>query len=563
MAIFKVQRAILQQPGIIETPGKIFIEGQAHDASTLAPLFNQGWPSSTAGFSRTDNALPLFPMTNRFWQNNHAWGREMSISFGAFDATLLDSGQGRVFYGYQMVNNPNTFMIGPTSFYAGSLDWDSANFYNLSTLQFLGGATGGYDNPFDRGAGGIFYERDANNVYTLWNGYYPYSNATTSGDRARVGAYKIRNVNPSNRTSTSIVSLGQSTSASNLVLIHESATHFYFYAATSSGSTTTAHTHSVGNLEKATGAWVWRGTNARPLTTSGPAYYPSHAINTSGSIFTSFMGEHAAATGSKISFAVIQFDANSPGSSPTWTNVTPTGAASSPGTLTQSAQLTLRTWAFQSGSNTYICVGAVDNAPNTTLPATDYAIHVYKCATASPTSIQYVSSTFVNASLRPKALLPTSSNFSNIIAPLAGSVGFLYWDAALERYILGSSLSVDPRFIAVDQTGRIWISEANTSYNANLHVVSPTISSTLTVEFQNPSITYSGTTVDTNLLVSAFNFSGARIASSVTLQLDTNSATFADGTTSKTVTTLTTGNLSVPIKIIAAGYVRVLANISI
>jgi hypothetical protein len=556
MAIFKVQRSVFQQPGIIEAPGKIFIEGQAHDATTLSPIFNQGWPSSTASFTRANNALPLYSMSNRMWQIS-PWGVNPQVSAGAFDMTLMDAGQGRINYAYQMVNSPNTLIVGPdTQYYS---EFITAKFYNLNTLQFMGNTnTGSLINPYDRGIGGIFFERDANNVYAIWQGNHPY------WGRNDAFTYRVFNINPSTRAVTQIAAEPTTSGLLSMVLIHESSTQFYFYAARSDGTVNTAKTHQIYTLDKATTTWTQRGSNTRPATTGGPMYFPSHAINTTGTAHAAFMGEYGAATGSKITFAVMQFDANTPASAPTWTNVTPSGAALSPGSLSQSNQLSLRTWAFTSGSNTYICVAPFDNAIDTTVPAlTDYYIHVYKCATASPTTISYVASTQVNSSLRPKALIPTSSNFSNLVVPFRGSISFFYWNAATERYVLGSSLAVDPNFVSVDQTGRTWIAESNTALNANLHVVSPTISSTITVNFQSTSITYAGTVVNTNLLVSAYNFSGSRTANSVTLQMDTNSATFADGTTSKLVTTLTSGDLSVPIKITGAGYVRVLANLSI
>lgn len=560
MAIFKVQRDVTLRPGIIETPGKIYIEGQAHDSSTLAPLFNQGWPGTDVNYGRIDRAMPLYSMSSRFWSINTAFTVNIQASFGAFDLSLIDCGQGRLFHGYRMVNSSNTFILGPDY----SLSYEStsgARFFNLDNLTFSGNTTAaGLNGTWDRGIGGIFFERDANNVYMLWHSAHNYTG------RWDASTWRLMNLNPSNRTITANnISEVTNSGPSNLVLIHESPTHFYFYNAKNDGNVNVAKTHSIGTLEKSNFTFAWRATNNRPAVTGGPAYFPSHAINTSGNNYAMFMGEYAGGTASKISFAVVQFDQTTPATSPTWTNVTPTGATASPGTLTQTGALTLRTWAFQSGSNTYICVGAIDQASNNTgsTAVTDYFIHVYKCATSAPTTIQYVSSVSLSGSLRPKAIIPVDSTFSNVIVPFTGSVSFFYWDAGNERYVLGSSLSLDPRYISVDQTGRIWITEANSTFNANLHVVSPTISSTVTVQFQNPNITYAGTVVDSNLLVSAFNFSGSRIASTVTLQLDTNSATFADGTTSRTVTTLTSGNLSVPIKITAAGYVRVLANISI
>lgn len=568
MAIFKVQRDVTLRPGIIETQGKIFIEGQAHDSSTLAPIFNEGWAHSNTSYGRIGSSLPLYSMSNRFWTKNVTYGANYLTSYGIFDATLMDSGQGRISYVYRMVNSPNTIIIGPDtsqSHYENVV----CRFVDASTFTYTGAAGGGGFQQWDRdrGIGGIFFERDANNVYMLWGGAHN-NTVSSSGNETGTG-WRFFQVNPTNRTIVQNVrgSVGANFSShpgdNSLILIHESPTNFYFYRVTSLGAAGTSYGHSVVTIEKSTGTFTTRGSNSRPTTSGGPAYFPSHAINTSGTNFALFVGEFAATTGSKISFGVVQFDTSVPATAPTWTNVAPTGASLSPGSLTASSQLTLRTWAFQSGSNTYICVGAIDQATNTSINLTDYYIHVYKCSTAAPTSIQYVSSTQINASLRPKALIPVDSSFSNIIVPFEGSTAFFYWDAANERYVQGSTLSVNPNYISVDQTGRIWISEANGTYNANLHVVSPTISSTVTVAFQNTSITYSGTTIDTNLIVNAYNFTGARIASSVTLQLDTNSATFADGTKSRTVTTLTTGNLSVPIKIIAAGYVRVLANISI
>jgi hypothetical protein len=94
-------------------------------------------------------------------------------------------------------------------------------------------------------------------------------------------------------------------------------------------------------------------------------------------------------------------------------------------------------------------------------------------------------------------------------------------------------------------------------------VFSQTISNSIKVGFANSNLRYTGSVINSNLIVSAYNFKGERVANNVTLQIDSASATFADGTTSTTITTSATGDTLVPVKITGAGYVRVVSNLAI
>ena len=69
--------------------------------------------------------------------------------------------------------------------------------------------------------------------------------------------------------------------------------------------------------------------------------------------------------------------------------------------------------------------------------------------------------------------------------------------------------------------------------------------------------------VSTSVAVSALNPSGVRIATSVKLVIEGSSMTFADASTVKTVTTLTTGDLTVNTLVTGAGYNNMSASVEI
>jgi len=76
-------------------------------------------------------------------------------------------------------------------------------------------------------------------------------------------------------------------------------------------------------------------------------------------------------------------------------------------------------------------------------------------------------------------------------------------------------------------------------------------------------LTYSGSTINTNLVVNAYNAAGTRIVNNVTIQIDSTVCTFDDDTLTKTVTTSSSADTNVPIKVKGAGYIRILANLAI
>ena len=116
-----------------------------------------------------------------------------------------------------------------------------------------------------------------------------------------------------------------------------------------------------------------------------------------------------------------------------------------------------------------------------------------------------------------------------------------------------------------DSLDRIWFTKASSTQELRkeLHLLTPTLPVSISVTPELTSYTYSGSDIVTNLAVSAINASGARIATSVKLTIEGSSMKFSDDSTTKTVTTLTTGDLSVATKVVGAGFTNVAASIEI
>lgn len=559
MAVFRPQRIIYTPPAIQEMPGKIFIEGQAHDATTLAPLFNQTLPMAYSATGPGSSTMPLFALGSRFWQSS-TYGPSNRQSCSPTDASLNDAGQGKMSYSYQLANVPNTLVIGPTNYSQAGNSNGTTQFYNTSTLLPAGfGTSLSFDVQTTNFP--LAFAEIGNTVYHLT------SANGTSNPALALGGVKITGTNTSTLASTVLGVYANGVIMGMMTEVHESSSNVYFYNPFTTGFGGQA-THQLYTFDKTTTTITSRGSSPlRPVAAGGPSYFPSHAVSTGTNTRAVFDAEISASTGSQLNFVVCAFDVTAPTTAPTWTTVVPTGASGMLGSMAiagNNVNLTMRTWAFNVGATTYICVGTLDmSSTGSGLPFSTYVIHVYKCATATPTSISYCSSIMLNQALYTKAIMPTDSSFANLIVPTSASVEFYSWNQSTESYSKSSTLAIVPESIAIDQTGRIWITENNASKAAGLHVLSPTVSSNITVNFDNTALTYAGTVINANLIVDAYNYLGARISNNVTLQLDSNSCTFADGSTTKTVSTLTTGDLLVPIKVVSAGYVRVIANLSI
>lgn len=497
-------------------------------------------------------------MSGRHWVGNTYEGGVRGGAAAA-DYTLMTGGASLGSFLMPLAATSNTLLVGPdNAVFGGGVSPASVRSFNLDNGVFRGLAG-------DAGLGSasrhslILQERDAANVITL--------SQTNTG--TNVG-YVIQTFNPSSTVPATNISIGSAVGSSfgNTVTVVEETANEFFVFTTVTSTAANSSPHALFTLAKTANTMTLRGTRSTPNANTGTPVWASKAIQTVGTNRVFYVVEPTPSiSGNLFNFGVYTYDAAALATPPVMSAFTPSGAGNMPGASSINNQLhAYRTWAFRSGADIYVCVAPFVNTTSTTISLAHYYIHVYKANVATPTALSYVSSTFLGTTNRPRAIFPVDADFQNLIVPTNSSTTFLSWNLGTESYVVSSEAGYVSAGIAVDQTGRIWIAEPNDNlFNANtaLHILSPTVSSTITVNFQNASLTYAGTVINTNLLVSAYNFQGSRVANNITLQMDSNSATFADDTVTRSVTTLANGDLLVPIKITGAGYVRVLANLAI
>lgn len=117
-----------------------------------------------------------------------------------------------------------------------------------------------------------------------------------------------------------------------------------------------------------------------------------------------------------------------------------------------------------------------------------------------------------------------------------------------------------------DSLDRIWYTTTTTSTTAtyaDVHLLSPTLPVSVNITPELSSYAYGGSDIASYIDVSALNASGSRIATNVRLVIEGSSMTFTDGSTVKTVTTLTTGDLQVGTVVKGAGYTNITASIEL
>jgi hypothetical protein len=557
MAVFRQQRVTGIPFGIYEVPGKLYIEGQAHDPTTLAPIFNDSI-SIIGNFNR--GALPLLPQKAKSYIVGNT-----TYSSTITNTATLDCNQGILRHNKLSSTKPDTLFIPPTR-HNSSWGGTAINSKTNNVIASWNNITGSYE-----GSSYIFNETGANLFCMTHNSV----DQNYSG-QANVSVTRIYKADTTTLASSSIIA-----SASNgtfgthqyQTLVHESENDYYFLWEGSTGSNSSAITYASADTTRLftiskTGVYTNKSLAARTSAQFYPTYRPTKAVTVSGNqraLWAPLVNNANLANGDSFAFTVIEFDVSVGVSGATSTVVNPTGVGvgTQPGMSLNSLNMQYQAWTFEVNGFNYICVGASNNTGTTiTNNLEANYIHVYKSPIGSPRTISYVSSIQMSASTKAHGIMPIDADWKNLVVPYAGQgLDFFTWSQGTESYVKTSSVTMDPAFLMVDQTGRLWVAEGNSG--SSLHVFSPTISATVRVGFQDPALRYTGTEISSNLLISTFNFEGARIANNVTLQIDSVSATFADGTLTKTVTTSPTGDLLVPIKIKGAGYIRVLANLAI
>jgi hypothetical protein len=184
----------------------------------------------------------------------------------------------------------------------------------------------------------------------------------------------------------------------------------------------------------------------------------------------------------------------------------------------------------------------------------------YSVNAANPKSLTHHSVVTVPYTIRNIAWLNDARTALGVICE---RVFYYYTFDNVNGWDLKANLPYQYWAVGYDKLGNIWgVSDADGTYT-DIHLISPSLPTTVTISAASESYNYVGSIINSTLSVSAFNLNGVRVETNVTLTIEGSTMTFDDDTTSKTITTSSSADISVAIKIIGAGLSNVVASITI
>ena len=218
---------------------------------------------------------------------------------------------------------------------------------------------------------------------------------------------------------------------------------------------------------------------------------------------------------------------------------------------------------FVSGGNRYISLMSLRSMQSGSSSQTPYKIITYAINASNPKTFTYHSVLDVGQQIYECVWLNDSRTMMGLL--LDGSAKIYNWNNT-NGWVLTSTIGQHCHSMGRDSLDRIFYITPSTKYgvdHVDVHMLSPTLPVTITVNPENAQYNYGGSVINSYLNVSALNAAGARIATSVKLAIEGSSMLFSDDTTVKTVTTSSSGETQVNIKVTGAGFVNVNASVVI
>lgn len=131
---------------------------------------------------------------------------------------------------------------------------------------------------------------------------------------------------------------------------------------------------------------------------------------------------------------------------------------------------------------------------------------------------------------------------------------------------LSSTITENVLACGRDSLDRIWYLTRSSKYGSSefdVHLLTPSLPVTISITPETTSYTYAGSNINSYINISAYNASGARLATSVKLVIEGASMTFSDGSTVKTITTSSSAETQANIIVTGAGYTNITASVEI
>jgi hypothetical protein len=225
----------------------------------------------------------------------------------------------------------------------------------------------------------------------------------------------------------------------------------------------------------------------------------------------------------------------------------------------------VRAWVFSDSGINYLCIGVYEVGASATVPTN--AINLYLWRLDSKTTATFLQKLETGNAGRVRSYMTLDSAQKRLGIVYDDKIMFYAWNSST-NWTFQSTQILQTQDVGVDAQGRVWATNVGTYSpgtptgfgSQSLYVFEPAgAAANITVSFQSSAYSYTGATIASNVIVNAYDVTGARVALSVTLTRDTENFSFTGGASSTVVTTSTSADTLVPISVFGTGLLSVLA----
>jgi hypothetical protein len=180
----------------------------------------------------------------------------------------------------------------------------------------------------------------------------------------------------------------------------------------------------------------------------------------------------------------------------------------------------------------------------------------------SKTVATFMQKVEIGAAGRVRSVLSVDSTRKRIAVVYDTGIVYYAWNSS-SWWVYQSRQDVNTQDVGVDSQGRVWATDnlgtyipdtPSGTFGQSLYVFEPSGAAvSLTVEFEESSYTFAGSTINSRIVLNAYDTAGDRVAVDVTLTRNSTNFQFTGGASSTTVTTSTVDNTFVDIQVISTG----------
>ena len=216
----------------------------------------------------------------------------------------------------------------------------------------------------------------------------------------------------------------------------------------------------------------------------------------------------------------------------------------------------VRAFVTEDGGSRYLNVYVFE--PGSTATVNPLYTNLYMWLLDSKNTATFVQKVPLGDGGRVRSVIPMDSTQKRIVVSYDDKIQFWNWTSAT-NWTLQSTQGLQVQDVGVDGLGRVWATTSNGTYASTdlsaqeLHVFENAgVAATLTMSFEDSAYSFTGSTISSNVVLNAYDVTGARVALLVSLERSSTNFSFS-GSPTASVTTSTSADTLVPVSIFATG----------